>query len=291
MVMSVEPTNLKTIPIGVAATLAVIKEVTAPKPGNVHRGADFEDATYLDFVQSAVVVGPIVERVAELGVGATVLEGVRATQEAVGTNTNLGTLLLMAPLAAVLDGVRHAEGIGRVLRKLTFEDTRHVFEAIRVSAAGGLGRAEEADVFEAPPTGLSLVDAMRMASERDLVARQYCNDFADVCGIASWIQQGVARGWPLDTAIVHAHVRQLAKEADSLIVRKCGPQVGEQARAMAGRVLDAGLPGEDAYQRGLEDFDFWLRSDGHRRNPGTTADLIAAALFVLLREGRVRLKR
>jgi triphosphoribosyl-dephospho-CoA synthase len=59
---------------------------------------------------------------------------------------------------------------------------------------------------------------------------------------------------------------------------------------MAGRVLDAGMPGDESYERGLEDFDFWLRSDGHRRNPGTTADLIAAALFVLLREGRVRLK-
>lgn len=279
------------MPIGVAATLAVIYEVTAPKPGNVHRGADFEDVSYLDFIRSAVVVGPIVGRVAELGVGATVLESVRATKEAVGTNTNLGTLLLIAPLAAVPDGVRHAEGIGRVLRELTLDDTGNVFEAIRISAAGGLGRAEEADVFEAPPGGLGLVDAMRMAGDRDLVARQYGNDFADVSGIASWIEEGVARGWSMDSAIVHAQIRQLAKEADSLILRKCGPQVGEQARAMAGRVLDAGLPGDDEYQRGLEDFDFWLRSDGHKRNPGTTADLIAAALLVLLREGRVELKR
>jgi triphosphoribosyl-dephospho-CoA synthase len=281
--------RLQHLPIGVAATLAVIYEVTAPKPGNVHRGADFEDVTYLDFIQSAVVVGPILERVAELGVGVSVLESVRATRDAVGTNTNLGTLLLIAPLAAVRDGLRQAEGIRRVLRELTFDDTRNVFEAIRISAAGGLGRADEADVFDEPPVGLSLVDAMGMASERDLVARQYCNGFADVSGIASWIEEGVARGWSLDMAIVHAHVRQLAEEADSLIVRKCGPQVGEQARAMAARVLDAGMPGDDEYARGLEDFDFWLRSDGHRRNPGTTADLIAAALFVLLREGRVEL--
>ena len=84
--------------------------MTAPKPGNVHRGADFEDVTYVDFVQSAVVVGPILERAAELGVGRTVLEAVRATREAVGTNTNLGTLLLLAPLAAVPDGVPHRRG-------------------------------------------------------------------------------------------------------------------------------------------------------------------------------------
>jgi triphosphoribosyl-dephospho-CoA synthase len=278
------------MPIGTAATLAVIQEVTAPKPGNVHRGADFEDVTYLDFIQSAVVIGPIVERVADLGVGATVLVAVRATQNAVGTNTNLGTLLLIVPLAAVPNDAWLVVGIDRVLQALTFDDTRDVYEAIRVASAGGLGCAKEADVFEVPPAGLSLVDAMRMASERDLVARQYCNSFEDVSSIASWIEEGVAHGWLLDTAIVHAHIRQLAKDADSLIVRKCGAQVGEQARAMAGRVLDSGLPGDEEYQRGLEDFDFWLRSDGHRRNPGTTADLIAAALFVLLREGRVKLK-
>jgi triphosphoribosyl-dephospho-CoA synthase len=176
-----------------------------------------------------------------------------------------------------------------VLSKLTFADTRHVFEAIRISAAGGMGQVSEADIAKAPPADLHLVDAMRLASDRDLVARQYCNKFADVFRIAEWIEAGVERGWSLDSAIVHAHVRQLAKEGDSLIGRKCGTQVAEQSRAMAAKVVDAGSPGEEAYERALADLDFWLRSDGHRRNPGTTADLIAAALFVLLREARLEL--
>lgn len=289
--MSNIPSNRRTMPVGEAATLAVIYEVTAPKPGNVHRGADFEDVTYVDFLHSAVVIGPVLGCVKELGVGAAVLEAVRATRDAVGTNTNLGTLLLIAPLAAVPNGVRHSEGIGRVLRELTYDDTRHVYEAIRVSAAGGLGRAAEADVHEEPPAELSLVDAMRLASDRDSVARQYCYGFADVFEIANRIAEGLDRGRSLDTTIVDEHIRQLALEVDSLILRKCGRQVAEQARAMAKRVLDAGSPGDEKYERGLEDFDFWLRSDGHRRNPGTTADLIAAGLFVLLREGRVKLRR
>jgi triphosphoribosyl-dephospho-CoA synthase len=275
---------------GVSATLAIILEVTAPKPGNVHRGADFEDVTYLDFVLSAAVVAPILERAAELGVGRTVLDAVRATKHAVGTNTNLGTLLLIAPLAAVLDDTRHADGIGRVLCKLSHQDTLYIYEAIRASDAGGLGRVEEADVSQEPPPSLTLVAAMRLASERDLVARQYCDNFADVFGLADFIEEGVLKGWPINTAIVYAHIRQMAKEVDSLILRKCGWAIAEKARAQAARVFDAGLPGDDAYECALEDFDFWLRSDGHRRNPGTTADLIAAALFVLLREGRVRLK-
>ena len=139
------------LPVGVAATLAVILEVTAPKPGNVHRGADFEDVTYLDFLLSAAVVAPILERTAELSVGGAVLDAVRATKQAVGTNTNLGTLLLIAPLTMVPDGVRHADGIGSALSRLNEEDTRQVYEAIRISSAGGLGRVDEADVSNEPP--------------------------------------------------------------------------------------------------------------------------------------------
>jgi triphosphoribosyl-dephospho-CoA synthase len=289
--MSTKELMFGPLPISIAATMAIISEVTAPKPGNVHRGADFEDVTYVDFLYSAVVIGPIVARTAELGVGETVLEAVRATRAAVGTNTNLGTLLLIAPLAKVRGNTLHRNAIGQVLQELTFDDTRKVFEAIRVSSAGGLGKTNQADVADEPPPGLALVDAMLMAADRDLVARQYCNDFADVFRLAGWIEEGAARGWSNDTAVVHAYMRQLATEADSLIVRKCGDRIGEQARAMACCVVEAGQPESDEYERGLADLDFWLRADGHRRNPGTTADLIAAALFVLLREGRLKLKR
>jgi triphosphoribosyl-dephospho-CoA synthase len=274
--------------LGMAATLACLWEVSAPKPGNVHRGADFEDATYLDFIQAAIVIGPALDRAPELGVGRTVLEAVRATRRSVATNTNLGTLLLIAPLACVPRATRLADGVADVLQQLTFDDTRAVYEAIRVASAGGLGSADEADVSQEPPADLRLVDAMQMAAERDLVARQYTNGFADVfAGPAAWIEEGIARGWPLGAAIVHAHLRQMAKEPDSLIVRKCGAKVGEESSVRAARAVEAGMPGEDAYEEAASDLDFWLRCDGHRRNPGTTADLIAAGLFVLLREGRV----
>jgi triphosphoribosyl-dephospho-CoA synthase len=266
-------------------------EVSAPKPGNVHRGADFEDVTYLDFIASAVVAGPIVARAGEMGVGRAVLESVRATRAIAPSNTNLGTLLLLAPLAAVPEEIPLANGVGDVLKRLMFDDTRDVYEAIRVSTAGGLGRASQADVSAAPPAGLKLVDAMRMAAERDLVARQYTNQFADVFnGPAAWIAEGLVRGWPLATAVVHAHLRQMAKEPDSLIGRKCGVPTAKEASDRAAKVLEAGLPGEAQFDDAVGDFDFWLRSDGHRRNPGTTADLIAAGLFVLLREGRLKSK-
>lgn len=281
-------TTANGLPRAAAATLACLWEATAPKPGNVYPGADFDDLTYADFVASAVAIGPIIEQAPIAGVGRTVLDAVRATQQAVGTNTNLGTLLLIAPLAAVPDDVPLASGITAVLDRLTPEDTRHVYHAIRLSGAGGMGRVGQADVFSDPPPELTLIAAMRLAAERDLVARQYVSSFADVLtGLAAWVEEGLDSDWLLRTAIVHAHVRQLAAAGDSLILRKCGPAISQQCRDRAASVLAAGHPGHDAYRKALCELDAWLRADGHRRNPGTTADLVAAALFVLLREGRI----
>ncbi|MCC7475983.1 MAG: triphosphoribosyl-dephospho-CoA synthase [Pirellulales bacterium] len=272
-------------------TLACIFEATAAKPGNVHPGAAFFDACYLDFVHSAVVSGPIVAQAGRLGVGRAVLEAVQATREAVGKNTNLGTLLLLAPLAAVPAGVPLAHGIGDVLERLTPADTRHVYAAIRTAGAGGLGNADEADVSSDPPASLSLVPAMTLAADRDLVARQYANQFADIFqNMAPSIEEGSRRGWSLMDSIVHAHLGQLSNEGDSLILRKCGAAVAEEARQRASHVLAAGEPTESGYNQALVELDAWLRADGHRRNPGTTADLITAALFVLLRENRLNWK-
>ena len=105
--------------------------------------------------------------------------------------------------------------------------------------------------------------------------------------LATWIEEDLSAGLSLEQAIIHAHVRQLATCADSLIQRKCGPAIANEARDRAAAVLKAGSPGDATYDEAVADFDRWLRADGHRRNPGTTADLIAAGLFVLLREGRL----
>jgi triphosphoribosyl-dephospho-CoA synthase len=163
-----------------------------------------------------------------------------------------------------------------------------VYEAIRLSQAGGLGHAEEADVFADVPSTLTLVEAMRLAADRDCVARQYTNNFSEVfAGPVTWIGEGLKAGWPLSQCIVHAHVRQMTTTPDTLIGRKCGAAVARESQQRAGQVLAAGMPNEAAYDQALSEFDAWLRANGHRRNPGTTADLIAAGLFVLLRDGRL----
>jgi triphosphoribosyl-dephospho-CoA synthase len=173
-----------------------------------------------------------------------------------------------------------------VLQTLQADDARDVYEAIRLAQPGGLGEVPEADIHATPPS--DLLAAMQLAAERDLVARQYANNFAEVLGnVVPWLQQGLAQGWPLGDVIIRVHLRMLSQFPDSLIARKCGPQVAAEAASHAKTVLAAGWPGDDNYHAALADLDFWLRSDHHRRNPGTTADLIAAGLFAALRDGLI----
>lgn len=174
------------------------------------------------------------------------------------------------------------DGVVDVLRSLDANDARLVYEAIRLAMPGGLGRVEEADIAGEPPD--DLLYAMRLAADRDLVARQYINDFAQIFDVVlPALADGLGRGWPLGQTIVRAQLRLMCEFPDSLIGRKCGPATARQSATMAAAALHAGQPDQESYQRAVADLDFWLRADGHRRNPGTTADLLAAGLFAALR--------
>lgn len=277
-------TSAPRLTLGQCASLACLLEVSIPKPGNVHRGADFEDVTFYHFAAAAVAIAPAFDAAPQRGVGETVLAAMTATRRAVATNTNLGTLLLIAPLAKVPRDQSLETGIARVLAELNATDARAVYEAIRHAQAGGLGRVAEADIADPAPT--DLLAAMRLAADRDLVARQYSDNFADVLGlVVPWLTEGVRAGVGLVQTVRTTQLRLLAQFPDSLIARKCGLASAEQASALARAALAAGSPGDDVHEEFVAELDFWLRSDGHRRNPGTTADLLAAGLFAALRDG------
>lgn len=268
--------------------MACIYEATAPKPGNVYRGADFEDMTYVDLVTAAVAIAPAMDAAATgQSLGRSVLDSIDATRRLVGVNCNLGTVLLLAPMAKVPLDVPLSDGIAAVLRECTPADAADVYEAIRRAQPGGLGRAETADVAGPPPD--DLIAAMRLAADRDLVARQYADDFTEVLGlVVPSLANGVQQRWSLADTIVHTQMQLMSRLPDSLIARKCGAETAAESSARAAAVLAAGPVGSEAYQRALADLDFWLRCDGHRRNPGTTADLIAAGLFATLRDGIIK---
>jgi triphosphoribosyl-dephospho-CoA synthase len=274
--------------IGLCAQVACVWEATARKPGNVTRHHDFADATYLDFVLSAAAIAPVLATAAQRGVGATVLEAVRATRRVVATNTNLGIILLLAPLAAMPEGEDLRGGVRRILAGLGVEDARRVYEAIRLAAPGGLGRVADQDVREEPTQPLR--EVMALAAGRDLVARQYAGGFAEVFddGVPA-LTAGLEATGCLEGAIIHAHLHLMALHPDTLIARKRGPAEAEEAARRARRVLEQGWPREPAGMAALAELDAWLRAEGNRRNPGTTADLLTASLVVALRQGTIPL--
>ncbi len=279
---------------GSVAALACCLEVAAPKPGNVHRSADFEDLRLEDFLTSAVVLGQIIDQTSGATVGETLLSVIEATQTVVRTNSNLGIALLIVPLAKAGQRSRPltAESVQSVLDQLTVRDTELLYEAIRRVQPGGLGSAPVGDVNQALPPTLGFVEAMALAADRDLVARQYTNQFQQVLGNGvDGLTEGMQRFSSLSEAIIFAHVRMMAQFPDSLIARKCGIEDARYSQRMASEAI-SGLTQSEGGEQGLAEYwddlaslDFWLRSQGHRRNPGTTADLIAASLFVAIQNG------
>ncbi|HZV06447.1 MAG TPA: triphosphoribosyl-dephospho-CoA synthase [Gemmataceae bacterium] len=267
--------------VGLCAQIACIWEATARKPGNVHRYRDFADSSYTDFLLSAAAIAPVMTSACQRRVGATILDAVRATQCVTGTNTNLGIVLLLSPLAAVPPEEELRGGVERVLAGLDVEDARLAYEAIRLAAPGGLGSAPEQDVREQPTQTLRQV--MALAAHRDLVARQYANGFADVFedGVPALLS-GLERIGSIEGAVIFAHLQLMAHHPDTLIARKRGPAETQEAARRAKSVLETGWAE-------LNQFDAWLRAEGHARNPGATADLLTACLFVLLRENKTEM--
>jgi triphosphoribosyl-dephospho-CoA synthase len=271
---------------GRLAELACLLEVTARKPGNVHRFADLPGLRFVDFLLSAAAIAGPLDRAASEGVGAAVFAAIRATRGLVSTNTNLGIVLLLAPLAAVCEGVDLAEGVERVLAETTVADACLVYRAIKLAQPGGMGEVPDQDLSGEPTISLRAV--MALAAGRDTVALQYSNGFREVLreGLPAMLEARQA-GWPLETAIVAAYLHLLARHPDSLIVRKHGLNCATEVSLRAALVLEAGWPAREKARRLGDDFDKWLREPKNRFNPGTTADLVTAVLYAALRDGLI----
>jgi triphosphoribosyl-dephospho-CoA synthase len=267
--------------------VACIWEAAARKAGNVHPAADFADVTFMDFLLSAAAIRPAFTFPLHSGVGFLVRRAVEETRRVAPTNTNLGIVLLLAPLArAYWAGPELRPSLLTVLSDLATDDAREVFQAIRLANPGGMGDAPEQDVRDEPT--VTLLEAMKLAADRDMVARQYANGFADVFdfGVPAFLA-GFERFGCVEAAIIDSQLRWLAEYPDSLIVRKNGAAVAADVQQRAAEVLKLGGIATPAGRRAGVALDKHLRSDGNKLNPGTTADLITACLFVALRENKV----
>jgi triphosphoribosyl-dephospho-CoA synthase len=270
-----------------AAQLACLLEASAPKPGNVSPGAAFRDANYEDFLASAVAIGPALAAAGEFPLGTTIRAAVAATARWAPSNTNLGLVLLLAPLARAAlrpGGAGLRASLAATLAETTVADAREAYAAIRNAAPSGLGRAAAQDVASAPT--VTLYEAMALAAERDAIAREYATDFQttfETGGPA--LRRALAAGLSWSDATVETYLTLLAAWPDTHIARKLGPEaaVGVQRRGRA--ALDAGGVRTAAGRAALAALDRELRDARNTQNPGATADLTGAAICVVLLEG------
>jgi len=255
-------------------------ELDAPKPGNVHAFADGHRMTAADFMRSAdAATGPLTVPGARVGV--RILNAVDATFADVGTNTNLGIILLCAPLAAAAESQPHdlRASLARVLHALDVEDAAAAFRAIVRASPAGLGHAEEHDVHA--PAIVTLRAAMAEAADRDRIARQYVTDFADVFDVGEPLLDAALGALPdRRSATLATYLGFLAAFPDSHICRKYGTATAERVRRQASwlRVRALAAPRLEDVLPELLVWDKELKDAGI--NPGTSADLTVATLFV-----------
>jgi triphosphoribosyl-dephospho-CoA synthase len=271
-----------------AAQLACLLEVSAPKPGNVSPGRHFADLRYEDFLASAIAIGEPLAGAGARGVGATIRLAVETTARMSRGNTNLGIVLLFAPLAkaAGSDPLSRPDsrGLTLVLESTTVEDARDAYAAMRLARPGGLDSSESQDVTSEPT--MTVLDVMRVAAHRDTIAREYATGYAVTFDTAVPALERARRdGLPWDDAVVETFLTVLAAVPDTHITRRSGAALAAHATELARGVNALGGVRTDAGRKALEKMDRALRDAQHGGNPGTTADLAAAAIFVVLLGG------
>lgn len=264
--------------LGRAFIAACRDELQALKPGNVHVFADGHRMTVADFERSAeAAAGPLSRSGARTGL--RILEAVRATQAAAGQNTNLGIVLLCAPLARAAEaGEDLRSSLKTVLADLDREDAANAFEAIRLASPAGLGAAARHDVRE--PAAATLREAMAEAASRDRIARAYADGFSEVFDLGLPALTAASGAGPRWWPAAAAYLAFLRVAPDSHVSRKFGDGVAnalrEETEAWLGGL--APVAEERALTAYLADFDRSLKERG--LNPGTCADLTVATLFV-----------
>jgi len=298
--------------------LAMLLEVSAyPKPGNVHRTADFSDTRYEHFLASAVVVGEFFREAAlrgvlvgqgklepsEVGVGGIIRDAVAKVSSRVnGGNTVLGSVILLSPLAVAAGITLHTEkglsvhvlrrNVQRVVQSTTPVDAVNLYEAIEKAKPGGLGNAPKLDVnnpsskTEILKRGISLYEIFKIAADYDSVAAEWTKGYPVTFSLGyPYFVSEFKQTNDFNIATVHTYLKILSEIPDTLIARKAGRIRAVEISEEAGRILELGGLTTVEGRRRLTEFDEKLRKAGNKLNPGTTADLVSSVLAVTVLKG------
>jgi triphosphoribosyl-dephospho-CoA synthase len=291
--------------------LAILFEVSADKPGNVNLVVGFEGTRHEHFLASAVAATPYFELAAErgiafsrgeipvsnVGVGRIIKDcvaDVNAWQR--GGNTLVGTVILLAPIAVaagitptkgeyVFEISKLRENLRLVAESTTPEDAVNVYEAIKVAKPSGLGKAPELDINDSNSVNrivkenISLYQVFKIASEYDRVCSEWVSNYPVTFDFAyPRLMEQIKETGDLNVAIVHTFLKVLAEYSDTFIARKVGIEKAREVSLMAKKVLELGGLETSKGKESLREFDLKLRRSSNLLNPGTTADIIAAAL-------------
>lgn len=308
---------LTDIDIAQALQISCLLEAAADKPGNVSPKKSFDDLNYSHFLISAAAVFPAFLNIRNRGVGEMIYQGIKETHSLINTNTNLGILLLTAPLASAYVNLREKkeeeffdkqalefENLHRdnkfgietkssflnalrkelklILDNLDKNDADFAYRAINLSKAGNLDKVEKGDVSQKPD--LNLYQAMKLAEKRDNISYEYVNNYQIIFEFAfPKFIENMKDIDSIDNLIIKTFLEILAEYPDSLIARKYDLKTAEKVSLRTKMLLDKLRNIEMNSHKAvvlIDEFDKYLRSENRKYNPGTTADFITAVIFL-----------
>ena len=293
--------------------LAILLEVSAEKPGNVNLTSSFEGTTCQHFLASAVAAGPSFQEAAyrgtlvaekklgvgEVGLGQLLKSCARDVNDwQKGGNTILGTIMLLMPMAAAagmtptgkdlrLDFSLLRRNIDLTVKATTAWDSVHLYEAVDIASPSGLNEAPDLDVTDPRSKerllkeNITLFEVFRIASPYDDICAEWVNNYQVTFDLAFPYLTEQLKTKPLNTAVVHTFLKILSERPDTFIARKLGKEKAQEVSADAKVVLELGGLETEKGKVSLKQFDQKLRSTQNKCNPGTTADLTAAALALV----------
>jgi triphosphoribosyl-dephospho-CoA synthase len=303
--------------IAAALELALLLEVSAyPKPGNVHRTRDFENTRFEHFLASAAALVPQFRLAAlrgskiaagsihsgEFMIGERIKRAVESCSEwQRGGNTSLGTILLLIPIsyAAGMVPSRKAlkpqeirKNLRIVARGTNKVDAVNAYRAISHASPAGMGKVPELDINDKDSLtrirkqNISLFDIFRISSGYDTISSEWIRGFPVTfeIGLPFLVRELYATG-DINTAVVDTYLTILSQVPDTLVARKLGIGRAREVSLMARRVLKVGGIKTSRGRKEAGRMDKSLQRIDHRCNPGTTADLTASTLSILLLSG------
>jgi triphosphoribosyl-dephospho-CoA synthase len=275
------------------AQIASALEVSGyPKPGNVHRTRDYDDMVFEDFVISGIVIGDTIrEACSDVDVenpqlGKYILKAVAETDRWINNNTNLGIVMMTTPIAvaaAISDDFNEIRSnVVKLMANTSVDDACDLYDAINIADAGGMGDQDEYDVAsdnakqELRDNNQTMYDVLKISAPWDMLAREMTSDMPAVFEIGYPTYHELKEEKSLNDACVLTFLTILSQVPDTLISRKYGSDEALKISMMTRDLLKMKDSGDFAER--LQEFDDYL-FDNHY-NPGTTADLTAASIFV-----------